>query len=283
MLNSSEKYQAAVIGSPRRSRILAVVDIISPDAVMCPPTVSSNAPWSKPNELTDHNFSAPARYATLEPGRWVLDGSVDVFPSDYEVPEHMGCAGNVLCGEDGLFDPPQWVELPFIGVDVLQALSVFFSSDPVDGVAEDFTVEVLSNGTVYHTETFTGNRRSTVAVDGFTVYLPTSIRVTVTKWSLPRRRIRISELLPGIYEEWTEDMLSYFYAVLQGDFSCLSFPHGSVDLGMDNSSRRFEPRRKVSLFQSIEERQGIEIHLGIDLLPYAGTEYKGLVVHQVRN
>ncbi|MFR0798477.1 MAG: hypothetical protein ACLSHJ_06850 [Oscillospiraceae bacterium] len=102
---------------------------------------------------------------------------------------------------------------------------------------------------------------------------PDTIRVTVTKWSLPSRRMRVVEILPGVYEEWTEDIVAAFDCKQQGDVSCLSLPYGTCTLKMDNLSRRFEPRSKSGLFQSIEERQGVETYIGVRLAD--GTvEYK---------
>lgn len=272
MIQKSEAYREAVVGSPRRTRILAVVDISDPDKVIGEAAASSSAPWSRGEELTDHDFNAPPRYATLERDRWLLDGSFKIFPDSYRVPAQIGYAGDVLSGEDGRFAPAQWVEQTFSGVYVLQALSVFFSSAPLDGVAADFTVEVLTGGTAVYTRAFAGNQKAAVSLDGFTVYDPDAIRVTVTRWSLPRRRVRLTEILLGLYEEWDEHMLERFTVIAQGDFSCLSLPYGSASIAMDNSSRRFEPRRKDGIFQSIEERQGVEFYLGTDLAK-GGTEW----------
>ena len=161
MIQTSAAYREAIVGSPRRTRIRAVVDISDPDKVMGAVAASSSAPWSRMEELTDHNFNAPARYATLERNRWLLDGSFDLFPAGWQVPEQIGYAGGVLSGADGRFAAAQWVEQAFSGVYVLQALSVFFSSDPLDGVPSDFTVEVRVGGRAVYTQAFSDNRDST--------------------------------------------------------------------------------------------------------------------------
>lgn len=267
MLNTSQAYQAAVVGSPRRIELLTVIDISDPDLEYGAVTMDSTAPWSKPQELHDKVFSAPARYATLEPGRWLLDGTSKVFPDDYQVPEHMGVANDVLSGEDGRWpeDAPATLQISFANVGVLQAFSLFFSTDPADGVPMDYTVEVLVGGTAYFTREISGNHDTEAAFDGFTVYTPDAIRLTVTRWSLPGRRMRIVDIIPGVYEQWGARMLASFSCVMQGDFSCLSLPYGTLDLTVDNHTRRFEPRSKSGLFQSIEERQGIDAYIGVRL------------------
>lgn len=267
MIKTSTAYQAAIVGSPRRIELLAVVDISDPDMEYGAVTMDSQTPWSKPEEIHDKVLTAPARYATLEPGRWLLDGSFDIFPDDYQVAEHMGVCGGQLSDDAGYFpeDAPAFIQLEISNVDVLQAFSLFFSSDPVDGVPADFMVEVLSGEQIFYTQAVTGNAAAQVAFDGFTVYTPTAIRLTVTRWSLPGRRMRMVDIIPGVYEQWSSRVLVSFNCTMNGDFSCLSLPYGTVNITLDNQSRRFEPRKKDSIFQSIEARQGIEIYMSVRL------------------
>ena len=272
MIESSAAYLAAITGDTRRVLLKAVINIIDPDMQLTGGSADSLAPWAKTAELYDYRFTT-ARYATLEQNRWLLDGSFAIFPDDYHVSEHMGVADTQLSGADGSFAASAWAAITFSGVSVLQAFSVYFPTDPLEGVAEDFTVEVLSAGQTFYSKTVTGNTASAVAFEGFTVQTPDTIRVTVTKWSLPSRRMRVVEIIPGVYEEWTEDIVAAFDCKQQGDVSCLSLPYGTCTLKMDNLSRRFEPRSKSGLFQSIEERQGVETYIGVRLTD-GSVEYK---------
>lgn len=275
MISSTEQYQTSIVGKARRIYIRAVVDISDPDMEITGVAQSTTAPWSKPAELYDKNFSTPARYATLERNRWLLDGSFKIFPDNYQVPEKIGVANDELSGDDGTFENDQTIELTFSNVSILQAFSVMFSSDEADGYPVDFKVEVYYNDTAYYTKEITGNAETTVSFDGFTVYDPTSIKVTITKWSLPGRRVRMVQIVPGVYEEWSDKMLASFEATHQADFSCLTLPYGTVNLSMNNKDRRFEPRNKSGIFQSIEERQGVEIYIGVRL-PDGTADYKQL-------
>lgn len=278
MIQTSSAYAAAVTADFRRVYVRAVVDISGPDKRFLPALASPGAPWSRLEQLHDHDFNPPPRYFTLEPGRTLLDGTFDVFPDDWNVPAPIGYAGAALSGNDGAFETPQFAEIRFERIRVLQTVSLFFSSDPADGVPEDFTVEVYYNGTAYFSKTVTGNKATELSFKGFTVWDPTSIKVTVTKWSLPGRRFRAVEILPGLYEEWGGGMLAEFSVTQQGQFSALSLPYGTMELSMDNQSRRFEPRRKDGIFQSIEDRQGVEAYIGV-LLPGGAVEYQPVGVY----
>ena len=273
MIEATSAFRSAIVGKTRRIYLKAVVDISDPDMTIGAVTSSGLAPWSKSAQLTDKDISAPPRYATLEKNRWLLDGSFAVFPDDYQTAGEIGTASETLSGADGTFSAPVWTQLSFANVSVLQACSIFFSSDPLDGVPEDFTVDILVDGVSYHTETYTGNTQSAVKISGFTVYTPDAIKITVTKWSLPYRRMRTVEIIPGYYEQWSENMLASFSVQQQGDVSCLTLPYGMLKMAMNNKNRMFEPRSKSGLFQSIEERQGVETYIGVRLAD--GTvEYK---------
>ncbi|MFR1870816.1 MAG: hypothetical protein ACLSW8_10715 [Acutalibacteraceae bacterium] len=88
----------------------------------------------------------------------------------------------------------------------------------------------------------------------------------------------MAEILPGVYEEWTEKMLVEFNATQQTDFSCITLPYGTMSLSLNNIDKRFEPRKKDGLFASIEDRQGIETLIGVEL-PSSGVEYKKVGVY----
>ncbi len=274
MLAITDGYKSAIVGDPRNMFMKAVLEIVDPDITFGAPNGSGAAAWSKPEQLHDKELSLNSRYATLEPGRWVLDGSFRLIPDDpAQLTGEVGFVGDVLSGDDGSFASPVYAELTFSNCSILQACSVYFSDDAIDGIAEDFSVAVYSGDTAVYTKDFTGNTAVSVSLDGFTVYDPTAIRVTVTKWSLPGRRLRVAEIIPGVYEEWTDDILASINIQMRGNFACLAIPYGTCTLRMDNLDRRFEPRNKSGIFQSIEERQAIPIAIGCELSD-GSVEYK---------
>lgn len=279
MIQTSQAYKDAITADARAIEIFAVVDISDPDKKYLPVTASQETPWSKKEELHDYDLSAPPEHITFEVGRSLLDGTGTFLPDNYVVKSEVGYASEATCDSDGNFpiDSLPYVSLNFSNVRVLQAFSLYFSTNKADGVPYDFTVEVsTASGQAFYTQTVTGNTETQVEFKGFTVYSPTSIKLTVSRWSLPDRRVRLSEMVMGYFERWTGDMLESFSARLQGKFDVLTIPYGTVDIGIDNSDRRFEPRRKDSIFQSIEERQGVTIYIGCDT--EAGMERLGLGV-----
>lgn len=267
MIESSEEYTKAIVADARRIHVKAVVDIEDPDMVQGDVTGSEQEPGiSRPGQLWDKEFEHTANYASMEPNRWILDGSYINRPPDSAARDwEAGLVGAPLSGPDGEFTVPQIAQIEFSGVGTLQACSVAFSDSSEDGVAADFTVEVISEDVAYYTKTVEGNTKALVPVTGFRVNNPDCIRVSVTRWSLPGRRMRVLEIVPGVYEVWTGDEMCGFEVKHQGDPSCQTLPYGTASIKFDNSNRRFDPRTKDGIFLMLEDRQGIELYMGPEL------------------
>lgn len=274
MINSTDAYKAAIVADWRKIMARAVVDLIDPDIVYGTAVAQTEDAYSKSTELHDKNFDSPKRYATLETNRWALDGTFDIYPDDPEsAAGKRGYLSAARSGTDGAFTQAQYIEMQFSNVSVLQACAVYFPDNNYDGFPVDFTVEVKQGGTAYFTQTFTENDQASVSMDGFTVYNPDAIRVTVTKWSRADRKMRVIQIVPGIYEIWDNHIVAELSINQQVNFACASLPYGTCSIKMDNFDRRFEPRNKSGLFQSIEERQAVSVSLGVSL-PDGSAEYK---------
>ena len=270
MIESTAAYQAAITGDTRRIFLRALIDIIDPDLQWGTVDSSGALGYIVPEQLHDKVLDV-ATYTTLEMNRWVGNGQFKLFP--LAEGDHLGFVGYALCNDECIFDPAVWVEEQFSNVSILQACSIYFPTADWDGYPVDFTVEVKQGGTAYFTQTFTGNTDTQIDLSGFTVQNPDAIRVTVTKWSLPGHRLRVPDIIPGIYESWDGSIIAEFSLKHQGDVSCITLPYGTCTIKMDNLDRRFEPRSKSGVFQSIEERQGIPVSIGVQL-PDGTTEYK---------
>lgn len=65
MLQTSEDFQAAIVGSSRYIQLYALVDISDPDRKIFPVESSGEAPWSKSEQLYNYELDPPDRYVTL--------------------------------------------------------------------------------------------------------------------------------------------------------------------------------------------------------------------------
>ena len=198
MIESSQEYKAAVTADARRTLLKAVIEIIDPDIVYGAVSHSAAASFAKPEQLINKTMNTEGNYQTLEHNRWRLDGNGSFIPANpAELEGEVGYVSEAISGAGGEFSTPVWAQIAFENVSILQAFSIFFPDNDRDGVGVDFTVEVFSGGTAFYTEEVRGNRKSQVSFEGFTVNYPDAIKITISRWSLPGRRVRIPEIVPG--------------------------------------------------------------------------------------
>ena len=278
MLSASDEYKRAIVGTVRKISVKATVYIEDPDIQYGAVSSSEKSAYCHDKELTDKNTNNPPMFATLEKDRWKLDGSFKIYPTNPSESESSCFQTKNVCGADGVFENPQFLEIKFSGVQVLQECAVYFPDNSCDGVPEDFTVTIVENGVIRHEKSFTGNSDNFVTVKGFEVNNADTIRITVTKMSMPFRRFRCVEIIAGIFEHWSGDNLSEFRIRQHADVSNVTLPYGTCDIRVDNSDKRFDPRNKSGIFKSISERQPIDISMGV-LLPDGSTEYKRVGVY----
>ena len=106
MINATEGYRAAIVGTSRRTHLKAVVDISDPDMVFSGVESSGSADFSNSAQLYDRVMDLTP-YATLEPHRWVLNGKFSLIPAEGAA-DQVGFVGNVLSGSDGSFPTAVW-------------------------------------------------------------------------------------------------------------------------------------------------------------------------------
>ena len=260
MINTSALFKDLIAADSRKIKVQAIMDIVDPDIEYGTVTGTTQTDYSDPIQLYDGNTDLQP-YATLEPNRWLLDGTFDIAHSG--MTQQIGWESSARCQNDGHF-VSCYFSLPISGVDVLQALTIFWPTAAYDGYATEFTVEVKQGGTAYFSKTVTSNTDTTVIFRDFIVYNPDEVKVTIAKWSIPVRRARCPEVMCGLRELWNNDNLSEFVVRQQADFSCISLPFGTAMMTIDNSTKEFEPRDKNNLFLSIEERQEIKLSIGVE-------------------
>jgi hypothetical protein len=261
----------------------ALIDLVDPDLVYGTPTSSGQSAYSVMSQLHNKVLSGNAKYMTMEWNRCMLDGTWEGLPDNpVDLAGKIGYIGNSLTADDCTFSAGAWVQLNITNCSILQAAAVSFTGIAEDGYGVDFTFEVYSGATAYYSKSVTGNTEQTVYFEGFTVYDVTALRVTFAKWSLPRRFPRSVEIIPGIYENWLNDIIYNIDIMQQADFSCMSLPYGTAILEIWNKNKRFDRRNKSGLFKSIEERQPIPLFMGPKLAD-GTSEYLPVGVYYQQN
>lgn len=268
MIVHTEAYDKAVTASSRRMFARAVFDLVDPDAQIDGVTTNSESEISLTDQVVNRGVgSSDQRIATLELDRWMLDGSFVIRPDDPADREgQVGWETDDISGSDGAFALPcPYIEMALTNVSILQAVSLEFSDDPLDGYPVDFYVELWSGSSLLETVEVTGNTDTVVVVDGFTAVNPTKIRLTISKWSTPYRRVRLARFMLGLFETWDTSVIQDVDIYTEVTFSGLKIPYSSCTIRVENKNHRFDPYAPNTIFTSIEERQAIVVDLGLRL------------------
>lgn len=268
MIPHTESYEKAVTASSRRMFARATFDMVDPDAQTTAVTVSSESEISLKEQVVNRGQgSSDQRIATLELDRWLLDGSFVIPPENpSDRAGQVGWESADLCGSDGVFALPYpYIELTIANVSILQAVTLEFSNDSLDGHPVDFTVAMWSGATLLKTVEVTGNEGTSVVVGDFTVNNPTKIRLTIQKWSVPYRRVRLARFMLGLFETWDTSVIQDVDIYTEVTFSGLKIPYSSCTIRVENKNHRFDPYAPNTIFTSIEERQAIVVDLGLRL------------------
>ena len=273
MINSSEAYREAVSADTRRTVVRVETDVVNPDVKYLDVIATSKSEISVDKQLYNGHDEL-SRYATLERNFWVLDGHSDIFRDDYsrqKASDKIGFVGDTMSGLNGTFSTPFVLSLNMNHPGILQAASVYFSGDTVNGYPKDFTVSIYVNDILIYSWTVIDNTDyKSESPELFEAYNPTRIVLTVRKWSIANRRVRLRQMIPGVRLVWSGDDIASLTIEQNTDPSCVTLPYGTAKLSIDNSGKLFEPRNKEGYFRSIQARQVVEIYIGL----LVGDEYE---------
>ena len=213
-------------------------------------TAFSNAPGIV-DGLTD-----VAKYATLEHNLWALDGTHTILP-DTGSYSNAGYVSNIeSTGSITL-------SFPTIRTNAISGVTITWS-EKYGEYPRVFTV-TAKNGTSTVGEVTVTDNKSRVSI----VYLPVanynSITVQVHDWFLPRRRVRIENIVIGhVLKFGKGDLISYTHE-MDGDLLSGKIPKYSIEFALDNSDGRWDPNNPTGMAQYLSERQRITVKYGLDV------------------
>ena len=199
-------------------------------------------------------------YATLEQNLWVLNGSRVIVPSSNY--GDCGYIGNTLCNKNCVFESLPIVTINFPQVNNLLIPGVTITwGTAYDEYAVDFTVTAYNGGAVVATKTVTGNTNVTsiVALD---IIKYNRITISISKWSLPYRRARIAEILPGAIKTYTKRELFSYEHSQDVDPISASLPKSEISFSIDNVDNSYNPNNLESLAKYLIERQEVKSRCG---------------------
>jgi hypothetical protein len=199
-------------------------------------------------------------YVTLEQNLWMLNDSRKIIPtSNYG---DCGYISNVLSGGNCIFVNKPTVTINFLStnVNLIPGVTITWGI-AYDEYAVDFTVTAYNGDTVIARQDIVGNTSvmSTVPMD---IVDYDRIVISISKWSLPYRRARVAELLPGITKIYTKTDLFSFEHSQQVDPISASLPKSEISFSIDNTDNSYNPNNVDSLAKYLIERQEVKTKYG---------------------
>lgn len=265
MIKVSKKFKEAVYAPTRKTTAKVSFEILDNEAYNDnTPTVTSEAPISRINQLTNKIRSMSHKYATFERDYFKLDGSFYIPPKPNEGDSELGWWSGDISDENGIFNPYQVLEFNFTEEHNSMGLTITFDTMAKE-YASDFDIEVYRlDGTLVHKESVISNNKSTyVMVKGLDNY--GKIVIIIKKWVKPYRRARVTEVDFGVIHDYENDKLIKLNIIEEMNIISDKIPSNEIRFTIDNSNKEFNILNPEGFYRFLKERQEVKASIGVEV------------------
>lgn len=244
MRNVSKKYMQAAMNTNglRASRAMVefcIVEKAGEYSEECSPFYGYVSQiFDEENETTG--------WATCEPGRFVLDGSMHI--PDYSSEYKYGYISQAMSNAAGEINVS--LKISFVQKKNTKGITICFQ-EPV----RDFTL--AAGGKTY---TIKGNKALQVYFEHDTEYQ--DIELTITRVD-PFRRVRIAQIFLGAVVTYEDDKVVDLNVVSEISFDNTSLPADAADFTLINHENEFDMLNPEGLYKYIKENQPVNVYLAI--------------------
>lgn len=218
-------------------------------------TESGNSDISHPNEVYLGYTFPTARACTMD-GNCTMDGSWQMIDDSVV----LGWWSGTLCGADGVFKTPPYLELSFVQRPIISWKvkgDIKLGQYPVD-----FRLDYKRNGRIVQTDTITNNTENEVTLRPKIEDI-TSVRLTISKWNVPNACAKILQFYEQLQELYEGDALSMFevgeeLGSADGNYNINS---DTMTVSLHNTDRKFDKgylRSLLILDRKLKPSIGIE-------------------------
>jgi hypothetical protein len=219
---------------------------------------------TKLDDATDYTVT---KYATMEKGLALLDGTFDIIPdaAPYGYNSYASLLASDVSGEFTT-DPLITLTFPAVTTSRVQVVTVKWSTT-YNEYADSFTIRVYdtTGAGLLETEVVTGNTdiTSETLIDLSNDY--NVITVEVNEWATPHHRARIEKLFVGAQEIYTNSDLKRFSIERRCGIFAETTPTLRLNIGVDNTDGKFDPYDPSSATSWILDRQSLLATIGFDI------------------
>lgn len=202
------------------------------------------------------------KYATLDYGRWGLDGSYGFSDGS---PVDPGYVSTVYSEETGEVTTYPTLTIDFAGRhdDVIPGMIITWDTT-FGSWATDFRITAYNSGSVVAQTTVTGNTHIETNVL-FDMVGYSQITIEIMKWSHPFQSIRCMEIFLGVKRVYGKSDLIGFEHSQSVDLLSAALPQSSVTFRLRNDDNRWNPDNPTGTEKYLLEQQEIKVRYGMDI------------------
>ena len=257
MIPVSTKWKEAIREQFRYQGYLSVTLQVTPPGLMEGLTIdtASTDDNSVKESLVDEYPGTVTPYATLEHGRWKLDGSYDLLSRD-TVTQDWWSTPLVDSGKELIFTFDKAYSIPGIYIEW-------------DVVNHTYPANVVITG--YDNsgfETYSFTITDIISATGFIEIPMDNVRkvvVLIKEWSKPRWRVRINEILFGLYAKYDSINNGRVMSAKSVDSTSplgKTLPVHTFSVSLRNTDMEFDPSLQTGMSKYLATRQLIKYRWG---------------------
>ena len=263
MQNVSSAFQEAIQAPQRQTAVkiaFGIYDLTAKGDAQS--SANENQSFSSPQQVLDDIKTLSKKYATLEPGRWLLNGTFFCFPDEPEE-EAMGYWSNSMSDATGFFSVAPTVTITFGSNHSSLGLTFYFDTLTGD-CCKDFTVLWRdAAGATLAQKAVTGNTEAwcwlAEAVENYR-----SIVLTFQSTNRPFRYVHFAEIDFGLQETYTSDQLIEAQMIQEMDILTNRLTAGRLSFSLDNSDHRFNILDPQGAQRFLQRQQKFSVQAGVE-------------------
>lgn len=241
MINTSAAYKEMAYSRDYARHFVPRVLLKIVDVVASGVDYSGTSPAFMTNfeQLSDGIFIATHFFGTLEDNSFNLGGGTHIFPDDPALFGQQGFVYETLSDEDGKFGSGVEVLTANYATQISTAGRTIYFNNTYDSVLMDFDVVYYRAGVeIARTQIRNNSSYACLAIQGVKRY----DRVTIVAYSttLPYRRIRILEDIPGIHLFYDELGVISIVLTQNVDVLCNELYTGEIDIEVKNDNNALD-------------------------------------------
>lgn len=245
----------------RYTDLKAVFELVDTDAHLnATPSTNSDSAISKLSQTINQVRATAQKIGTLETDLFLLDGTF-ILPDETDNGE-IGYISGAISGADKAFLTPPTLTFTFSQLESSIGFTLIFD-EKTGNYATDFKIQAFNASDVLIIErTITGNAGINCAVD-MQADNYKKLVITFNKTSKAFRRVRLSEIIFGVIQEFNKDNTTELNLLYEISKDGSALPTNELELTFDNVDKLYNMVNPNGVYKFLQQGQKINVKIGI--------------------